>query len=170
MRHAIGSEAVLFQDNYYQFNRSNDYEYDVQSFLNATNQAREEKNPDKQIEAYKTAINFYQGPYLLDMDYSWVMPDRQKFLELAIGNMLDLARLLVRNQHYGEGLAYCRKALQEDSCNEDIHRLSMEIYSLMGNKSAVSRQYKQCLSILKNEIGALPSEATVSMYKALMER
>jgi two-component SAPR family response regulator len=170
MRHAIGSEAVHFQDNYYQFNRSNDYEYDVQSFLNTTNLAREEKNPDKQIEAYKTAINFYQGPYLLDMDYSWVMPDRQKFHELAIGNMLDLARLLVRNQRYEEALGYCRKALQEDTCNEDIHRLSMEIYSLMGNKAAVSRQYKQCLSILKNEIGAPPSEATVSLYKALMER
>ncbi|MCJ7518785.1 MAG: bacterial transcriptional activator domain-containing protein, partial [Anaerolineaceae bacterium] len=87
-----------------------------------------------------------------------------------IGNMLDLARLLVRNQRYEEALGYCRKALQEDTCNEDTHRLSMEIYSLMGNKAAVSRQYKQCLSILKNEIGAPPSEATVSLYKALMER
>ena len=35
MRHAIGSEVVHFQDNYYQFNRSIDYEYDVQNFLNA---------------------------------------------------------------------------------------------------------------------------------------
>ena len=170
MRHAIGSEAVHFQDNYYQFNRSIDYEYDVQNFLNATNLAREEKNSDKQIDAYKTAIGFYQGPYLLDMDYSWVMPDRQKFHELAIRNMLDLTRLLIRNQRYEEGLTYCRKALQEDPCNEDIHRLSMEIYSLMGNKAAVSRQYQQCLSVLKDEIGVPPSEATVSLYKTLMER
>ena len=51
MRHAIGSEVVHFQDNYYQFNRSIDYEYDVQSFLNASNSARDEKKLDKQIEA-----------------------------------------------------------------------------------------------------------------------
>jgi LuxR family maltose regulon positive regulatory protein len=170
MRHAIGSEAVHFQDNYYQFNRSIDYEYDVQSFLNASNLAREEKIPDKQIEILRTAIGIYQGHYLLDMDYSWVIPDRQKFQELAIRNMLELTRLLVANQHYEEGLTYCRKALITDPCNEDIHRLSMEIYSFMGNKAAVSRQYQQCLSILKDEIGAPPSEATDSLYKTLMER
>ena len=170
MRHAIGPEAVHYQDNYYQFNRSIDYEYDVQSFLNASNLARDERNSDKQIAAYKTAIGFYQGPYLLDMDYSWVTPDRQRYNELAVRNMLDLAQLLVKFQQPEEGLTYCQKALQEDPCNENIHRLTMEIYSLMGNKAAVSRQYQQCLRILEDEIGAPPSEATVSLYKSLIER
>jgi ATP/maltotriose-dependent transcriptional regulator MalT/two-component SAPR family response regulator len=170
MRHAIGSEAVHFQDNYYQFNRSIDYDYDVQNFLNASNIAREERNPEKQINAYKTAIGFYQGPYLADMDYFWVIPDRQKFHELAVSNLLDLAQLLFKNQKLEEGLIYCHQALREDPCNENIHRLSMEIYSAMGNKSAVSRQYQQCMKILKDEVSALPSEATVSLYNSLMEQ
>ena len=54
MRHAIGSEAVLFQDNFYQFNRSIDFEYDVQNFLSASEQAKQEKvkeNPHPIIEA-----------------------------------------------------------------------------------------------------------------------
>ena len=33
------------------------------------------------LRLYKTAIGFYQGPYLADMDYPWVIPDRQKFHE-----------------------------------------------------------------------------------------
>jgi two-component SAPR family response regulator len=168
MRHAIGSEAVHFQDNYYQFNRSIDYEYDVQNFLNATNSAQEEKNPEKQIETYKTAIGFYQGQYLPEMDYSWIMPDRQKYHALAIRNILELIRLLVNSQQFEEALAYCNKSLKEDPCNEDIYRLTMKIYSLMGNKAAVSRQYKLCLNVLKNEINAQPSDVTVALFKALM--
>ncbi len=168
MRHAIGSEAVHFQDNYYQFNRSIDYDYDVQNFLNATNLAKDEKNTDKQIEHYKTAIKLYQGSYLPDMDYSWVIPDRQNFHELAIKNLLDLTQILVKNKRYDEALTYCHKALQEEAFNEDLHRMAMEIYSLMGNKAAVSRQYQQCLNILKDEIGAPPSEATVMLYKTLI--
>ena len=138
MRHAIGSEAVHFQDNYYMFNRSIDYEYDVQNFINFSNLARDERNLEKRIEAYKTAISFYQGPYLTDMDYLWVMPDRQKFHEMAVRNLLDLALLLFNNRQPEEGLTYCRKALQEDPYNENIHRLIMEIYSSLGNKAAVS--------------------------------
>jgi LuxR family transcriptional regulator, maltose regulon positive regulatory protein len=170
MRHAIGSEAVHFQDNYYQFNRSIDYDYDVQDFLNESNFAREEKNPDKQIEAYKIAIGFYKGQYLPDMDYSWIMPDRQKYLELAIRNKLELIQLLICSQQYEEALAYINKSLKEDPCNEDIYRIGMEIYSLMGNKAAVSRQYELCLKILKKEINVPPSDATVALYKALMNR
>ena len=170
MRHAIGSEAVHFQGNYYQFNRSIDYEYDIQEFLNASNLAREEKNPERQIEAYKVAIGFYQGPYLSNMDYSWIMPERQNYHELAIRNTLELIHLLVNRQQYKEALEYVNKSLKEDPCNEDIYRIGMEIYSLMGNKTAVSRQYELCLNALKREINAPPSDATISLYKVLMDR
>ena len=106
----------------------------------------------------------------MDMDYFWINPDRQKFHELAVRNLLDLAQLLVKNHQPEEGLTYCSKALQEDPCNENIHRLCMEIYSSMGNKAAISRQYQHCLKTLKDEFSAPPSEATVSLYKSLMER
>ena len=169
MRHAVGSEAVHFQDNYYMFNRSIDYEYDVQNYINSSNLARDERNLEKQIEAYKTAIGFYQGPYLADLDYLWVMPDRQKFHELSVKNLLDLALLLFSNRKPEESLTYCLKALQEDPCNENIHRLIMEIYSSLGNKAAVSRQFQNCKRVLKDEISALPSEKTISLYTSLME-
>ena len=170
MRHAVGSEAVHFQDNYYLFNRSIDYEYDVQNFINLSNLAKEERNLEKRIETYKTAISIYQGPYLADMDYQWVMPDRQKFHEMIVNNLLDLAHLLFNDQQSEESLIYCRKALQEEPCNENIHRLIMDIYSSIGNKSAVSRQFHYCQKILKDEISAQPSEETISLYKALIER
>ncbi len=170
MRHAVGSEVVHFQDTYYLFNRSIDYEYDVQNFINLSNLARDEKNPEKRIDTYKMANGLYQGPYLADLDYQWIIPDRQKFHEMVIDNLLDLAILLFNAKQPEESLMHCRKALQEDPCNENVHRLLMEIYSSMGNKSAVSRQYQFCQKVLKEEIGAQPSEETISLYTSLIER
>ncbi len=170
MRHAIGAEVVRFQDNYYQFNRSIDYEYDVQNFLNALNAAREEKIINEHIDAHKIAANLYRGPYLADMDYYWILPERQRFQEMAIRNLLDLSQLLIEKQQYDEALSYCRKALIEDPSNENLHRLCMEVYSHIGDKSAITRQYNQCKKILREEIGVTPSEETNLLYMALIER
>jgi len=170
MRHAVGSETVHFQDNYYQFNRSTDYEYDVQNFINLSNLARDEKNLEKRIDAYKAAIGLYKGPYLADMGYQWIMPDRQKFHEMIVKNLLDLALLMFNSKQAEESLVFCRKALQEDPCNENIHRLMMEIFSSTGNKSAVTRQFRHCQKVLKDEINTHPSEETISLYTSLLER
>ena len=168
MRHAIGSEAVLFQDNYYQFNRSLDYEYDVQNFLAASSQAREEKDIEKQILSYLNSIEWYKGLYLPDIDELWVIPDRQKYQEMYNKNILDLTRLLISKQKFEEGLIYCQKALDVDPCNEEVHRMSMEIHAAMGNKAAIARQYKLCRKSLEEEIRALPSDTTVELYEKLM--
>jgi len=168
MRHAIGSEAVLFQDNYYQFNRSLDYEYDVQNFLAASSQAREEKDIEKQILSFLNSIEWYKGLYLPDIDEIWVIPDRQKYQEMYNKNILDLTRLLISKQKFEEGLIYCQKALDVDPCNEEVHRMSMEIHAAMGNKAAIARQYKLCRKSLEEEIRALPSDTTVELYEKLM--
>lgn len=168
MRHAIGSEAVVFQDNFYLFNRSIDYEYDVQNFLSASSQAADEKDMEKKLLDYESALNLYQGPYLPDIDHLWVLPDRQKFQEIFIKNILELSKLLVSINRFSDALYFCQKGLESDQCNEEIFRMSMEIHAKMGNKSAIARQYELCVKTLSEEIGTGPSNATHQLYERLM--
>lgn len=169
MRHAIGSEAVLFQDNFYQFNRSIDYEYDVQNFLAAVNQAKDERNSLKKRNALITAIELYSGPYLPDIDEIWVVADRQKYLEMYLTAIEDLTNICLENKEYQEGLNYCQQALKFDICNEEIYRLTMEIYGELGNKAAISKQYEICKKVLKNELSTLPSQQTIDLYDSLIK-
>ena len=168
MRHAIGSEAVLFQDNFYQFNRSVDYEYDVQSFLSLTDQAREEKDDEKRIQLLTRAVELYKGPYLPDIGDLWVEPDRQRFHELQISNVIALIRLLIKRNALNEALTIAKKALQTDPYDEELHRLVMEIYSLSGNKPAVVKQYQTVTKSLRDQINAPPSNETTELYQRLM--
>jgi ATP/maltotriose-dependent transcriptional regulator MalT/two-component SAPR family response regulator len=168
MRHAIGSEAVLFIDNYYQFNRSIDYEYDVQNFLSISDQAREEKISDKRVDLLKQALDIYQGPYLPEIGELWAEPDRQRYHEMHIANVIALTRLLIEHGALDEGLSFVQKALKLDPYNEELHRLAMQIFSLTGNKTAVAKQYQILSKSLRDQIDAPPSEETAVLYRRLM--
>ena len=168
MRHAIGSEAVLFQDNIYQFNRAIDYEYDVQSFIAAITHAKDEKNPEKKKADLINAFNLYNGTYLPEINEIWVMADRQKYLEMYLKTVDELTSLCIENKEYEEGISYCQRALKEDICNEELHRKLMEVYAALGNKAALSKQYEICCKALKAELSARPSPQTTDLYKSLI--
>jgi len=168
MRHAIGSETVLFQDGYYQFNRSIDYEYDVQNFLTAIENARTTKNDGEKIKVLMMAVDRYKGVYLSEIDEVWAVADRQRYLNHFMNAIEELLSLLMDKKEFESVLSYSEKALTQDPCNEKIHRLVMNVHALLGNKSAVSRQYKTCILILTKELGTEPSSQTRKLYNSLM--
>lgn len=168
MRHAIGSEAVIFQDNFYQFNRSIDYEYDVQNFLTTSEQARQEPDEKKRLAIFKRAVEFYRGPYLSEIGELWTEPDRLRFHELFLADITDLTRLLINREHFEEGLSFAARGLAEDPYCEEIHRLIMEIHARTGNRPGVAKQYELCKKSLYEQIGAAPSPETSRLYEKLM--
>lgn len=168
MRHAIGSETVLYQDGYYQFNRSIDYEYDVQNFLTALEKARLSKQEDEKRNALKSVIDLYKGLYLPEIDEIWAVADRQRYLNLFIHAAEELVLILIENKEYEPALSYCQKALTQDACNEEFHRLVMSIHSIQGNKAAISQQYNACVSVLEKELGTEPSAQTQTLYVSLL--
>ena len=168
MRHAIGSEAVLFQDNFYQFNRAIDYEYDVQNFIVAINNFKDEKISIKKKTFLSTAINLYTGPYLPGIDETWVIADRQKYLEMFLKAVDEITKINIENKEYEEALGYCQQALKEDLYNEEIYRLIMKIYAALGNKAAISKQYEICCKVLKDELNTNPSPQTIELFESLI--
>lgn len=169
MRHAIGSDAVLFQDNFYQFNRSLDYEYDVQNFIAACTRAGDEKNTAKKKSALQTVIQIYRGAYLPDVNETWVVADRQKYLEMYLKSIEELVRIALAEKDFSKALDYCQQGLKEDICNEEIYRLTMEIHAALGNKAAISKQYETCRKVLKAELNTRPSSQTTTLYEKLIK-
>ena len=169
MRHAVGSESVLFQDNFYQFNRSIDYEYDVQNFISLISQVEKEVSKAKKKSILASTIEIYTGPYLPDIDEIWVVADRQKYLEMYLKAVEDLVTICVENKEYKEALYYCQQALKEDICNEEIYRMTMDIYAALGNKAAISKQYEICCQVLQKELNTQPSHQTRILYENLIQ-
>jgi ATP/maltotriose-dependent transcriptional regulator MalT/DNA-binding SARP family transcriptional activator len=168
LRQALGQEAVLFDEDRYQFNRALDYEYDVETFLGKLAQAQATADLDEQIAALQSAIHIYKGPYLPEVEGEWAWWERERLRQAHIEATVQLAELHLKSGRHAAALEYCQRAFAEDSCLEEAHRLAMRAHAAMGNRAAVVRQFKQCRQALQEEVNVSPSSETMTLYETLV--
>lgn len=170
LRRALGKEIILYDADLdrYSFNRQLDYEYDVEQFTKHLAEAKAAASPPAKIEALNAAIDLYRGPYLPDMEQTWVLPKRQHLSYLYVQANLQVARYHLETGHPNAALPPCWNILQEDPCHETTHRMVMTIHAKTGNRAAVVRQFEQCRKALNEEVGAPVSPQTLQLYQQLI--
>ena len=170
LRRAVGRQTILLQDDYYQFNWSLDYEYDVETFSTSINRAQATRDPKEKTSYLKKAVEQYKGDYLSEIDEVWAITDRQGYYQAYLDALMRLAGMYMERKSYKTALRYCYQALAEDACLEDAHRLAMRIHAAMGNRAAIVRQYERCRVALTKEINAPPSKQTRDLYETLVQK
>jgi LuxR family maltose regulon positive regulatory protein len=167
LRFALGQDVILFDGERYWFNRSLDYKFDVEALQEAMEKARGTDQIDKKVSFYKEIERNYQGQFLPEVEGIWVLPLRERFWQIYVEALLNLAHFYLERGNYNETLDYCNHILSKDSCMEEAHRLAMRAYAAKGNRAAVTRQFKLCRQALLEEINAQPSPQTETLYEAL---
>ncbi len=62
----------------------------------------------------------------------------------------------------------CQQLLNQDTCHEEAHRLLMRTFAILGDRSAIARQYQVCKQALKEELDIPPAEETENLYRQLI--
>ncbi len=169
LRRAIGSKVVVFDGDLYTFNRTLDYDYDVEIFENYLERAKKTSDQNERITYYQAAVDLVDGAYLSDISAEWVWMDRERLNRLYISSLLTLSKLYFDRNRLNAAQKICLKALRYDSCLEGVHRLLMEIYFLQGDRAAIVRQYQICENALKQELDLPVSEETEKLYWQLIQ-
>ena len=168
MRRAIGSNAVIFNDNYYRFNNTLDFEYDVLSFEQYIAQADEERDVAKATQLLEIAVELYKGPFLSDVDATWFGVERQRYAEVYMNTLQKLYAHYYNQKNFEKALEVTRRIIQNDPSNEETYCNAMNIYYGLGNTAAVIRIFEQCKQQLAKEYGLEPSENTVRCFESLV--
>lgn len=169
MRRAIGSDAVIFNDNFYRFNNTLDFEYDVLTFEQLIAQAEQEKDINKRIKLYQSATALYKGPFLADIDIPGFDIDRQRYFSSYITALKKIYDLYVRKNQFDDALEITKAIIENEPFSEDSYRNAMYIYQQQGNTAAIIRTYELCKQQLKQEYGVEPSEETTQYFQALIQ-
>jgi ATP/maltotriose-dependent transcriptional regulator MalT/two-component SAPR family response regulator len=167
VRHAVGKDSIILKENYYYFNYDLDYEYDVDQFLREMSNAQQADTTEKKIQAYRSAAKHFKSPYLPDVESTWVTLERERLSQIFQDGVLKLAEMLYEVASYDECLVYCQKALAENLCSEEAHRLAMKTYAALGDQASLLRQYDQCVSALEEELSIEPSPQTKNLFVTL---
>jgi DNA-binding SARP family transcriptional activator len=167
VRRAVGADAITFVDDYYRFNRSIDYEYDAEEFMNELNAANATNSQADQIKHLKAAISNYHGVFLPKLDMEWTLVLRTQMQHAFMDAVIKLANLYFQAEQYQQAIHTANRALIEDPCNEAAHRLIMLAYAAMGSRAEVARQFEKCTRVLKKELNVEPAQQTKALYEML---
>jgi two-component SAPR family response regulator len=167
VRYALGQDVIISNERRYVFNLDMDYSYDVQDFDHKMMQAENAGTPAQKIELLQECLQLYQGEFFPEGEGSWVMIERQRLSQIHEHSLLTLAQLLLEKSEPKTALMHCQTILAENHCMESAHRLAMQAYAALGNRSGIANQYEQCKQFLQDELGLEPSPETVKLYKLL---
>lgn len=168
LRRAVGKDIVLYKDDRYGFNRSSDYEYDLEAFEGFLYQAELAQDPKIQIELYQKAMQLVRGHFLEDIDSIWVEPERERINQKFLSTLLTLANLLKNNNQVHEAIATYQQAIEHDPTFEAAYSESMKIYIQLDDRVSGLKLYEIYKEMMKNELDLPPSPEMETHYKRLM--
>lgn len=168
MRAATRVDVIEFADGRYRINPELDLSVDVDEFERLTATARRADrlgDTAAALDADREAVRLYRGDFCADLPYEdWTILPRER-LRMLYGDVLDrLSDLQWRSADYDGCIATAGRMLEQDPCREDAHRLLMRCYAAQGRTHQALRQFDACRRILKVQLEAIPSRATMGVY------
>ncbi len=170
LRRAVGRNVVVFEAEYYRFNRDLDYEYDVEAFELYLKHAQQAQDVFERIGFYRKAIELVDGPYLSELDFDWVLLERERLGRIYRSALDELAHLYLETNQLQDCLKICELAHAQDRFNELIYQLELRAYAAQGDRASGARIYQEYKSLLANELGLEPSKETELIYRELIFR
>jgi LuxR family transcriptional regulator, maltose regulon positive regulatory protein len=167
LRRAVGRTVIVFDEVYYRFNRTLDYEYDVEAFESCMARARRARDAVRRIEWYQKAVDLVHGPYLNETDTPWVLEERERLGQMYESALEELARLYLNTNQLDRCLSISQIALARNRYNEGVYQLQMRAYAALGDRAAVVRCYQACKSVMHEGLGISPSVEIETLYQDL---
>lgn len=164
-------EYILYHDEAYGIAREVDVRLDTEDLTHGWTEARARSrvdDPHALIPLFERAASFYRGDLLEDDPYEeWIGPEREHYREVSMAVLDRLSTLYEATGQWERAAELCSRLLECDSCQEEVHRRLMECYLALGRRSRAIRQYRLCTEVLRKELAADPSPATVALFERI---
>lgn len=167
LRHAAGRDVVKFEGEIYTFNRGLDYEADCENFVQGLANVRRQGNSNEKVKLLAAVVNIYKGPFLPDLSDQWVFNDRERFHQLAIDAMIQLAELQLQIGELDGVMDSAQLLLNFEPTYEPMVCLAMRAQAAAGKIAAVIQLFDQLKFVLQEELDAAPSPQTRQLYENL---
>lgn len=123
--------------------------------------------PKEQIELTIQAVEAYGGDLLEGWYQDWCIYERERLQHLYLALADKLMDYYEVQEQFENGLVYGNKILRYDRARERTHRRLMRLYYLAGERTASLRQYKKCVSVLREELEVRPSHPTRVLFEMI---
>jgi DNA-binding SARP family transcriptional activator len=113
------------------------------------------------------ALKLYRGDLLEGWYQDWCLFERDRLQRIYLAMLEKRMAYCEAYDEFEIGLDRGNCALRYDVAHERIHRRMMRLYHKSGDRTAALRQYKRCVTLLREELDVDPSERTVALYEQI---
>ena len=118
--------------------------------------------------AFEAALHLYAGDYLADQPYAeWAQRSRGHFQERRLSALNYLCEHAWERGQLADVVEYAQQILAIDSLRERAHRHLIRAQYRLGQRACAIRQFRLCAGVLRQELGAEPSELTQQLHRAV---
>jgi two-component SAPR family response regulator len=89
-------------------------------------------------------------------------------LDYALGALHRLARHYHERGDHSAAIMVCQRALAQEDCDEESHRLLLACYGAQSLRHLAVRQYQLYVHTLQAELGLSPSAEMVAFYHRIV--
>lgn len=168
---SINERILLVEPEWIRLNSEVDFWLDVAALENAFQLVQ--KVPGQELDTQKAqilhnAVQLYQGPLLEGWYQDWCLYERERLQSMYLAMLDKLMSYCEIRRDYETGMLYGMRIMCYDRARERTHRRLMRLHYLNGDRAAALRQYEQCSTAMKEELGVRPSKGTVALYEQIL--
>jgi DNA-binding SARP family transcriptional activator len=179
LKRALGPEHIEAEREAVSLVRNVDLKLDVDEFRRLLVTCQAHGHPAQEVcPACLVTLGQAMALYRDDFLAGFTLPDAPGFDEWQFfqreGLRRELAEVLARlvRGHSARGelepaIAHARRWLALDPLHEPAQRQLMQLYASAGQGAAALRQYRECVRVLKEELGVPPAAETSALYEAI---
>jgi two-component SAPR family response regulator len=145
------------------------FSVDVDEFDTALAKARAATHDESVEHWYEQAIACYKSEYLDNLYYDWLLPERRRLTKAYIAALRALADFHFAHERYTRALELLQRALRVDDLLEELHCQAMRVYTALGDRAGLVRQYQDLKKVLNSEMGMEPLATSTKLYQRLID-
>ena len=143
---------------------------DVAEFEAAMKSAARADGDAERAQHLTAGVELYHGELLHGFFDEWIDAERRRLVDAILSALRRLTRLLSQVKEFDRALDYARRAVSVDPLHEPTHRTLMRLYTALGRPAAALEQFRELERILREELDAAPSEATLELVREIQVR
>ncbi len=167
-RQAFKQNFIVFRDGAYQLNPELSYSIDSEEFehlIAEAEKAKREKDGARFRTNLEAAYSLVRAEFMAGIYDDWADERRQFYREQAARVVSALAKLSHAEKRWADALKFSGEALRDDPYREDMHRLTIKIFSAQGKPAAAKKHFESLKKLLRDELGIEPSAETTRLFK-----
>ena len=144
------------------------FDIDVDSFDHLFKHAKL-LSDDEAILHYEKLLSLYQGDYLDNLYYDWLMVERERLHRDYLVAVTRYCDLLIASFQYQVANDWLRKILKLEPYNETFHIQYMKTFYHMGQHREIKVHYQLLTELLSDNLATEPMPATKEIYQRLTQ-